>query len=78
MRFCDSCSRKVYYCGTIEEAREHAIKGDCVALDASIPRSPSDLDDPEESFDLELDGLELGEIEGEEVIELGGIELEEE
>jgi len=79
VRFCDSCSRKVYYCGTIEQAREHARQGDCVALDVSIPRSTDDLADPEESWVFECeDGMVFGELESEEVSDELEIEFEEE
>jgi uncharacterized protein (TIGR02996 family) len=42
-RFCEECSRKVYRCDTIEEARQHARMGNCVAVDAGVVRWPLDL-----------------------------------
>jgi uncharacterized protein (TIGR02996 family) len=47
VRFCDSCLEKVFYCGSIEEARDHASAGHCVAVDAAVARSPGDLSDVE-------------------------------
>jgi len=44
VRFCAVCESPVHYCGTLEEAREHARKGHCVALDGAIPRTSGDLD----------------------------------
>jgi uncharacterized protein (TIGR02996 family) len=52
VRFCESCLRKVYYCGRVEEAREHASAGHCVAVDAAVARSRGDL----------YDGMLLGEL----------------
>lgn len=43
-RFCTECERTVHYCHDIESARKHTQKGDCVALDPSVPRKPYDLD----------------------------------
>jgi uncharacterized protein (TIGR02996 family) len=45
-RFCDKCEQNVYYCKRIEEAREHAALGHCVAVDARLKRKGGDLDDP--------------------------------
>jgi uncharacterized protein (TIGR02996 family) len=45
VRFCDSCRKKVYYCGSIDEAREHAVAGHCVAVDVAVARWPGDLSD---------------------------------
>jgi hypothetical protein len=46
VRFCHACQKAVYHCDTIEEARDHASAGDCVAVDAGLTRSPDDLLDP--------------------------------
>ena len=40
VRFCQACKERVYYCHTIEEAREHALSGRCVAVDVGLPRRP--------------------------------------
>jgi uncharacterized protein (TIGR02996 family) len=44
VRFCDACRESVFYCGSIEEARDHATQGHCVAVDAGLARSLHDLD----------------------------------
>jgi uncharacterized protein (TIGR02996 family) len=46
VRFCTGCERNVYYCKTIEEARDHARRGDCVCVDPVSPRRSGDLDPP--------------------------------
>jgi len=48
VRFCDSCRQRVFYCGSIEEARGHAADGNCIAVDAAVARSPDDLFDGED------------------------------
>jgi uncharacterized protein (TIGR02996 family) len=50
VRFCDSCHKEVYYCGTIEEAKDQAEQGHCVAVDIGVVRRPGDLfaDDEDE------------------------------
>ena len=45
IRFCDQCEQSVYYCRSIEQARERAFAGECVALDPTIPRHEGDLID---------------------------------
>jgi uncharacterized protein (TIGR02996 family) len=57
VRFCDACSERVYYCHTIEEAREHAKNGHCVAVNEGWPRSPGDLTDIFSRDKMELLGL---------------------
>jgi uncharacterized protein (TIGR02996 family) len=42
-RSCDSCRQKVYYCGTLQEARQHALRGHCVAVNSHEARRPGDL-----------------------------------
>jgi uncharacterized protein (TIGR02996 family) len=51
-RFCNECQRTVHYCHDIETARRQARRGNCIAVDASVPRKPYDLD-----FDSDLDSL---------------------
>lgn len=46
VRHCSSCHKHVYYCASVEEAREHAARGECVALDVTSARWPNDLDGP--------------------------------
>ena len=33
IRFCGECKRNVFFCANGEELREHAGRGECVALD---------------------------------------------
>ncbi len=44
VRFCDVCSKNVYYCDDVATAQRHAWSGDCVALDLTAPRIEGDLD----------------------------------
>jgi uncharacterized protein (TIGR02996 family) len=37
-RYCVHCREIVFHCATIEEAREHARQGDCVAVDSRLTR----------------------------------------
>jgi uncharacterized protein (TIGR02996 family) len=43
VRLCDACNRQVVYCDSLREARAHASAGDCIAVDAAVPRRPGDL-----------------------------------
>jgi uncharacterized protein (TIGR02996 family) len=43
IRFCEMCRKNVYYCRTIGEARAHAYRGDCVAVDLRVDRREGDL-----------------------------------
>jgi uncharacterized protein (TIGR02996 family) len=43
VRFCQDCQQKVHYCDTIVEARKHADKGHCVAVDLGVIRRENDL-----------------------------------
>jgi uncharacterized protein (TIGR02996 family) len=43
VRFCDDCRHNVHYCGTIMEARKHAQKGHCIAVDLGVIRREDDL-----------------------------------
>ena len=45
VRACDACARQVYYCESLAEARLHARRGDCVAIDVGVRRRPGDLDE---------------------------------
>ena len=44
IRFCEGCVNNVYYCKDIEEAREHAEVGHCVAIDLGVLRRRHDLE----------------------------------
>jgi hypothetical protein len=43
VRFCRACKSHVHFCATVADARGHAQRGDCVALDLSVIRHPGDL-----------------------------------
>jgi uncharacterized protein (TIGR02996 family) len=43
VRFCDGCRQRVFFCDTIGEARTHADKGHCIAVDLGVIRRPGDL-----------------------------------
>jgi hypothetical protein len=49
VRHCGSCDKAVHYCASVEEARGHAARGECVALDVTSARWGGDLHAP---FDL--------------------------
>jgi uncharacterized protein (TIGR02996 family) len=44
LRFCSECQQNVYHCHTIEEARDHAWQGHCVAVAAALSRKKGDLE----------------------------------
>jgi uncharacterized protein (TIGR02996 family) len=48
VRFCESCQKNVYHCGTVEEARARALRGCCVAVDSRLRRTPGDIDPPQD------------------------------
>lgn len=43
IRACALCEEPVYYCTSIDEARGHAARKRCVALDITVERQPNDL-----------------------------------
>ncbi|QJW96925.1 TIGR02996 domain-containing protein [Frigoriglobus tundricola] len=43
VRRCEDCKENIYFCETIMEAREHAEKGHCIAVDLGIIRHENDL-----------------------------------
>jgi uncharacterized protein (TIGR02996 family) len=43
VRYCDSCHKNVYHCTSVEEAQEHADRGECVAVDSRVVRTAADL-----------------------------------
>lgn len=65
VRTCRVCRKPVTYCDTIDDARELAVRGECVAVDLKVRREPGDLDedtddvlgmlDPADGLDDELD-----------------------
>jgi hypothetical protein len=46
VRHCNLCKQQVFYCTTIAEARTHAWRGRCVAIDIANERSKHDLERP--------------------------------
>lgn len=44
VRHCGDCKKNVHYCDTIMDAREHAQKGHCIAVDLGIIRRDGDLE----------------------------------
>ena len=46
VRFCGGCHKQVYYVTTIERARSHALRGNCIVVDAALVRTPGDLVPP--------------------------------
>jgi uncharacterized protein (TIGR02996 family) len=44
VRFCEGCRKKVHYCDTITEARRHAERGHCIAIDLGVIRRSEDLE----------------------------------
>jgi hypothetical protein len=47
VRFCKACQKSVYHCRSIQEAREQAQNGRCVAVDSRLAREPGDLETPQ-------------------------------
>ena len=45
-RFCGACKRHVHYCSSVPEARNHAARGECVALDIGALRWSRDVGPP--------------------------------
>jgi hypothetical protein len=65
VRHCDACSKPVYFSANVDEAMDHARRGECVAVDVSQVRRES-LD---EQLRHELDGSELEPDMGEPLID---------
>jgi uncharacterized protein (TIGR02996 family) len=43
VRFCEGCRKKVFYCGTVEQAQRHAWFGHCIAVDSHVTRAEGDV-----------------------------------
>ncbi len=43
VRYCGTCEKQVFYCATVAQARQHATRGNCVAIDATNVRNADDL-----------------------------------
>jgi uncharacterized protein (TIGR02996 family) len=46
VRHCDACQKNVHYCATIDAARAHAHRGECVAVSLGVIRYGNDLEQP--------------------------------
>jgi hypothetical protein len=42
-RFCQGCSKNVYFCDNLADAREQSQQGQCIAVDLGIIRREGDL-----------------------------------
>ncbi len=60
VRHCGACAQPVYYCASVEEAREHAARGACVALDVTSPRWADDLAAPYQVYTCEHCEIDAG------------------
>jgi len=60
VRYCGSCKKTVHYAATVAEARRHAERGNCVAIDVSGTRWGRDLDPPYGRFVCELCNVDVG------------------
>jgi uncharacterized protein (TIGR02996 family) len=45
-RFCGECKKHVHYCETLDEARDHAVRGNCVAVTLALVRRRFDMRPP--------------------------------
>ena len=46
VRYCEGCSQQVHYCDSLDQARDHADVGHCVAVDLAVERREGDLERP--------------------------------
>jgi len=60
-RHCGACQRTVYYCATIDEARDRAGNGECVAIDLASPRWRGDMDPPFDARVCTACDIDVGE-----------------
>jgi len=44
IRRCETCRKPVHFSASVAEARDHAQRGECVALSLAVPRTSGDLD----------------------------------
>jgi uncharacterized protein (TIGR02996 family) len=63
-RFCGACKRHVHYCRTVPEARDHAGRGECVALDIRALRWSRDIAPPYGEHVCTSCGSDMGVAEG--------------
>jgi len=60
VRYCGSCKKTVHYALTVEDARHHARRGNCVALDIGGARWAQDLEPPYGRFVCRRCNLDVG------------------
>jgi uncharacterized protein (TIGR02996 family) len=60
VKHCDSCNKDVFYCIDVSEARQHASRGVCVAIDIASARWQGDLEPPFGSIACHRCGADLG------------------
>jgi uncharacterized protein (TIGR02996 family) len=63
VRNCESCQQHVHFCTSLQEARSHAARGNCVALSLALVRKPDDLIQPGTAALQQLAQLAPGEME---------------
>lgn len=66
VRHCSACKQNVYHCTNVPDARAHAERGECVALDLTADRWQHDLEAPYSSFECRWCRGDLGTYEGDE------------
>jgi len=60
VRYCGSCNKTVHYAPTVAEARRHAQRGNCVAIDVTAIRWSHDLEPPYGRFVCPSCNLDVG------------------
>lgn len=63
-RFCGACKRHVHYCRSVPEARDHAGRGECVALDIRALRWSRDVAPPYGENSCTRCDSDVGDAEG--------------
>src|SRR5262249_45291482 len=43
VRHCETCSKHVYFCDNLADAREHSHEGHCITVDLGVIRRDGDL-----------------------------------
>ena len=72
VRHCSACKQNVYHCTSVPDARAHAERGECVALDLTAQRWSDDLDAPYRRNDCRWCRADLGTFSGESCPRCGG------
>lgn len=60
VRYCGSCKKTVHYAPTVADARRHAQRGNCVAIDIAGIRWSHDLEAPYDRFVCPSCNLDVG------------------